>query len=90
MPNCCAVCMKPLDGTDWLCHACAKLHEVEGAPYREWPDYVRALADEEQKARRMDNAPGAAGCVVIPLSQCPEAEVLAYGDNPDPQFASVD
>lgn len=90
MSNCCCMCMKPLDGTDWLCHVCAEKHEVSGTPFKDWPDYVKAMADEEQQARRRDEERRDAGFSEVTFTDCPRAEALAYGDNPDPQFASAD
>ena len=89
MSNCCSVCMQPLDGTDWLCHKCAETHEVTGVPYREWPDYLKVLVNEEQAARRRDKEIRELGYFELSFSDCPEAEILAYGETDEDDFLPV-
>ena len=52
MLNVCAICDRPLTGTDWFCHSCAKEWKFAGLPFAEWPEWVKELANSEQAERR--------------------------------------
>lgn len=51
--NLCAICQKrkPM-GTAWLCSECTQEWELVDVPFKDWPDWVKALKDCEQQMRR--------------------------------------
>jgi len=48
----CAICQEAISGTDWLCHWCANEYGLADISFRAWPDWAKALKDEEEKRRR--------------------------------------
>ncbi len=62
--NCCSVCSKEIDGTEWVCKSCAKEHGLVGKPYQEWPAWVRDLALQEQGERRYH---AVWDCITVPV-----------------------
>lgn len=47
----CCVCGNPIDGTDWVCHECARGHGLE-VPVSQWPAWARELKRSEEAERR--------------------------------------
>jgi len=48
----CAICQEtPLRET-WVCVSCAEEWGLIGVPFKDWPDWVKALKNCEQQMRR--------------------------------------
>jgi hypothetical protein len=62
--------------------SCAERWGVVGVPFRDWPDWIKALSNEEHRVRRIyaEEDEWDAGWT---FSDVPEAERLAYGDADD-------
>lgn len=49
----CCVCDDRITGTGWVCHDCAKEHDLKG-PVSSWPVWAKALRISEKQCRRQD------------------------------------
>jgi len=80
LSNRCCICDKALTGTSWVCHTCAATYGLE-VPYRQWPDWARALVSFENRERRYQRTIGA---ITVSYEEA-GVENLVYGEmNDDP------
>lgn len=48
----CVICEKRITEQFWVCRACEELYELVDIPYKNWPGWVKALVQIENKDRR--------------------------------------
>jgi len=81
-PRCC-ICDTPLDGTDWLCHACADRYGLVDLPFAEWPRWARFLKKFEERERWDMRHQRRYGVETVPVSQNPALGNRFYSDDAD-------
>ena len=87
MHHCC-ICDKGLDGTDWVCHDCAREWGLM-VPFSLWPEWAKVLKQSEQEERRHQREWHHQGNeeedeeedrIVILASESPYVDQLFYGE----------
>lgn len=78
----CMICGTAITPTFWVCAPCERAYGL-GVPFTSWPNWAKALKDEEEKERRR-NARWRE-YTVISLDEVEVLERIVYGDcNNDP------
>lgn len=77
----CAICHTSITSKFWVCSSCEQAYNLSG-PFKAWPEWAKAMADEEQKRRRYEA--NWRQYTVLSLDELDMEQVAYGGDNTDP------